>query len=325
MKKHAVMISIIGIAIIVLLGLFYSYHGRFINKENETGKVVLIMKTIERVSQFWISLERGAIQASEDFGLSIQVTGSDDEDNIDMQINLMDEVIKSKPDVILLAAADYKRLVAPVKDAIAAGIDVITVDSFIETDDAVCEIGTANYEIGRKLGQFIFDNTEKDSLVLIVSYVKESSTAIEREEGCRAVLGDDYRICGPVYNYNIVDTAHEDTLGMLRENPEISIVVALNEYSARGALRAIIDSGRSEDIFFVSVDSDYDIIHAIENGIIAATVVQKPYSMGYLSVKAAYELIEGKSEPSRIDTGSVLITLENMYEPANQKLLFPLE
>ena len=52
-------------------------------------------------------------------------------------------------------------------------------------------------------------------------------------------------------------------------------------------------------------------------------VIQKPFNMGYLAVRAARDAAENRSLPPFIDTGSVLITAENLYEPENQKLLFP--
>ena len=73
----------------------------------------------------------------------------------------------------------------------------------------------------------------------------------------------------------------------------------------------------------MAFDSDLELIHGLEEGVITATLVQKPYSMGYLSVKNAYSLITGKDVRRDIDTGSVLITRENMYDIRNQKLLFP--
>jgi ribose transport system substrate-binding protein len=49
--------------------------------------------------------------------------------------------------------------------------------------------------------------------------------------------------------------------------------------------------------------------------------------MGYLAVQAARDAAENRAEnrplPPFIDTGSVLITADNLYEPENQKLLFP--
>ena len=65
------------------------------------------------------------------------------------------------------------------------------------------------------------------------------------------------------------------------------------------------------------------MLRYLERGIIRDTVVQKPFNMGYLGIKAARELI-GHKRPSRfINTGSVDISRANMLQPENQKLLFP--
>jgi ribose transport system substrate-binding protein len=52
-------------------------------------------------------------------------------------------------------------------------------------------------------------------------------------------------------------------------------------------------------------------------------VVQKPFNMGYLGVKVARELIEHRRPPRFINTGSVDISRSSMFQPENQKLLFP--
>lgn len=45
--------------------------------------------------------------------------------------------------------------------------------------------------------------------------------------------------------------------------------------------------------------------------------------MGYLAVKTAIEAVEGEEVEQIIDTGSVVITKENMYLSENEKLMFP--
>lgn len=325
MKKYGNLIAIVGLALLALTVLFLAYKGNYIAQIDEKPRIILVIKTIDRTYQFWNSLEEGAQQAAEDFQMNLEVLGPEGEDNIDRQIEIIHEVIETRPEIIILAAGDYKRLVPPVSEAVSKGIEVLSVDSFIESDDAVCEIGTANYDLGRKVGLYTIEHLKPGSDILIVSYVKESSTAIERENGFRDVIGDVYNIYGPIFNNGSVDIAHQKTSDMLSTQPGIDAVVALNEPSARGVLRAVSDSGRNDDLLLVTVDSNFEIIQAIEQDIIQATVVQKPYNMGYVSVRTAAALIGGDEVPSRIDTGSVLITAENMYEPANQKLLFPLK
>jgi len=90
-----------------------------------------------------------------------------------------------------------------------------------------------------------------------------------------------------------------------------------------GAAQAILDAGMAGKIRLLGFDNSLAEIQFIEQGVIDATVVQKPFNMGYLAVRAALDAVEKKPRIPFIDTGSVLITASNLYLPENQKLLFP--
>ncbi|WP_419872476.1 hypothetical protein [Candidatus Pristimantibacillus sp. PTI5] len=66
-------------------------------------------------------------------------------------------------------------------------------------------------------------------------------------------------------------------------------------------------------------------ISYLEEGVLQATIVQKPFNMGYLAVKAALDVSAGKKVLPMIDTGSEAITKQNMYAGDKQKLLFPFD
>ena len=64
----------------------------------------------------------------------------------------------------------------------------------------------------------------------------------------------------------------------------------------------------------------------LETGEVDALIVQNPYAMGYLGVEYAWMLLKGeKVKETHIDTTTTLITRENMYNPENQKVLFPFD
>ena len=73
----------------------------------------------------------------------------------------------------------------------------------------------------------------------------------------------------------------------------------------------------------MGIDSSLESIQFLEAGVMQGLVVQKPFNMGYLSVEKAVQLLEGVQVERNIDSGSKLITRENMYTDENQKLLFP--
>ncbi|MHB8061162.1 MAG: substrate-binding domain-containing protein, partial [Ruminiclostridium sp.] len=64
----------------------------------------------------------------------------------------------------------------------------------------------------------------------------------------------------------------------------------------------------------------------LEKGNIDALIVQNPFAIGYLGIENAYNLIRKNKKPeSVIYTDTTLITRENMFDEANQKILFPIE
>lgn len=323
MKPSRIITLNILIVFAVLLIYVLSANMNFFSLFNREYNVVLVMKTTERISEFWMILEKGAIQAAEDLGVNIVITGPDLEGNIQQQIDIMEEVIETKPDAIILAATDYNRLVPAAAEVRKNRIHLLTVDSFLSSDDSECEIGTVNVAAGAKLGSYMSGLLEPGDTVGIISFVADSSPAIEREMGVRSALVDDFKVLDTIYTNNNIDLGYSETKRLLAEYPDLKAVAALNENSAVGTFRAIKESDRAGDLLFFSFDSDLEMIRGLENGIIKATLVQKPYNMGYLAVQNAYDLIRGKSVPPSIDTGSELITRENMYDIKNQKLLFP--
>jgi ribose transport system substrate-binding protein len=61
----------------------------------------------------------------------------------------------------------------------------------------------------------------------------------------------------------------------------------------------------------------------IERGVIQDAIVQKPFNMGYISMEAVRGLLAGKRPKPYTNTGSVDVDKANMFDPENQKLLFP--
>ena len=62
----------------------------------------------------------------------------------------------------------------------------------------------------------------------------------------------------------------------------------------------------------------------LETGEVDALVVQNPFAMGYLGIENAYQLINGKKpEHKEVFTETLTAFRENLFDEANQKLIFP--
>jgi ribose transport system substrate-binding protein len=99
---------------------------------------------------------------------------------------------------------------------------------------------------------------------------------------------------------------------ILTSQKNLDGVFATNDQMALGALEAIQARGLSGRLLVVSFDAGKEVLGHIRDGKIAAAVMQKPYEMGYQSVRAAARGFKGETIPAILDTGTLLITRENV-------------
>jgi ribose transport system substrate-binding protein len=295
-------------------------------------RVTAVIKAIINDSEFWEVVKTGMRAAADDFGVALDIQGPWAESDVDGQIQIVEEILANNPpQALILAASDYVRLAPLVERAAASGIRVIALDSGVDSSRPLALVATNNREAGEKAAARMLALWEargvppENRQAAIINHVRGASTAMEREAGVREVLyaGNGASVAGSWFTDNFEQNAYAITVQLLSDYPHLAGILAMNEVSTVGAAKALKDQGRGGDIPLVGFDSSLTEIKFIEEGIIAATVIQKPFNMGYLAVRAARDAAENKVLPEFIDTGSVLIDAGNLYDPQNEKLLFP--
>jgi ribose transport system substrate-binding protein len=255
--------------------------------------------------------------------MEVEKYGPPREKDIDVQVRIVAELIESRPPVIILAATDYNRFARLVERAVSVGIPVVTFDSGVNSDAPISFVATDNVEAGRKAGSELarLMGAPSSTRIAIVSHIQETATAIDREAGVRQAL-EGYDIAGTWFCDVDQDLAYRITRELL-ERPDIGGIVALNETTTLGVAEAVVDAGAAGRVYVVGFDNALMEMQYLERNVIQATVVQHPYDMGYLAMKTAYEHLAGRDVPRIIDTGSLLVTAENMFDPGYQETLFP--
>ena len=306
------------------LTLLYRGNTLFGPGPEATRRVIAIFKTIDYAANpFWGDVRDGVMSAARDFTIDISVRGPSLESDIEGQIAIIQQAMGEKPDAIVLAAADYNLLVPLAREIKRRGIHLVCIDSFINSDDADVRIGTDSYEGGQKCAAALMRSVNPGETVAVMSYVKGSSTAIDRESGARDYMKGRVHLLDTLYSNSDARLAYEQAVTLIRQTPLLRGIVALNEPTARGAAQALSESGKADRIALIGFDNSFPVLKYVEKGVIRDTVVQKPFNMGYLGVEMAWQLINGRKPPRVINTGSVDISRQNMFRTENQKLLFP--
>lgn len=88
-------------------------------------------------------------------------------------------------------------------------------------------------------------------------------------------------------------------------------------------LLALQDIKRAGNLVLIGFDMSETFITAMRNNQLQGIVVQNPFRMGDLGVKAMIDHLEARNVKARVDTGVMLVTPGNMETPEAQQLLHP--
>ena len=90
-------------------------------------------------------------------------------------------------------------------------------------------------------------------------------------------------------------------------------------------LLALQDIGKAGQVTFVGFDFSSSFLEPLKKGQLHGFIAQHPVNMGYLSVKTIVDHLQGRTVPKVVDTGVVLVTADNVGEPAVQAVINPPE
>lgn len=309
-----------AVCLCLCLGLLYWQRQQ---EAARTLEIILIQKAVDE-TDFWTTIYQGGEMAAEEYNAVLTAMGPEREQDIGQQNQMILDAIAQEPDAIVLAPSSSGETLPYAKQVEEAGITLIVVDSTMDEEVGTATVATDNYELGYKMGSYMKQYVDEDTVIGIVGHVQGSSTALGREAGFRAGLGDaESQVAAIVFCDSVTEKASELTKELLEEYPDMNLIVGLNEYSAVGAARAVKELGLTDRIVMAGIDSSTEEIQLLEEGVFEAIAIQKPFNMGYLSVETAIKAARGEKVEREIDAGSELITKENMYTEENQKLLFP--
>ncbi len=321
LKKQGTLVILLAV-VLCCAGLagFFLYHK---SRNAAPERIICIPKIIDRENDFWVQLLEGVQMAGQEYGVEIEIVAASQENAFEEQNELIYWAIEQNPSAIILVPSSRTATAQAAAAVQQSGIPLILMDSEVEDCGQLTLVATDNVEAGRIQGRFMAELLDQDSQIALVAHVQGSSTALDREQGVREGLGDYVsNIVDVVYCDSDYDKAYNLMNDILDRYPKLDMVAGLNEYSAVGAARAVIDRGLEGQIQLVGFDSSLEEIRLLERGVFKGIVIQNPYKMGYLAVEAAYRALKGEMLPESIDSGAKLITGEEMYTEENQKLLF---
>jgi ribose transport system substrate-binding protein len=283
--------------------------------------------------QYWKLMEAGAAKAVRDLkagGESVDLIWKAPirEGDHEEHKQIVENFIRKGVHGIVLSPFDSNFLVRTVEEAARKKVPTVVVDSELDTPQIVSFVGTDNNKAGALAADRMAECLSGRGSVYVQRYQKGSASTDARENGFIARMRSTYP------NIEIERSAEyaggtRDSAKRAAENslgPRIQYfqgVFTPNESSTTGMLIALQAMQRHNKVMFVGFDHSNTLTTAVQCNQIQGLVVQNPFRMGQLGVKAIVDHLRGRSATKRMDTGATMVTADNLRTAAIQELLHP--
>lgn len=320
MKAHITFKAAAVIAAVVTLALTACSNSH----HDPLEKYYLVTPNIK--AAYWQEGWAGFNHAAFGMGTGVQ-SGLAGPDTFDPQAEVQEfrTVMSLKPAGILVSAG-AAAMKGPIDDAIAQGIPVITVDSDVPDSKRLTFIGTNNYQAGVMGGRVLVERLHGKGDVVVYT-VAGQENADERLRGYKFALDShpQIKIVRTVDVKGDPRIAFDTTVEIVKGKPIPDGFVCLVAIACP-EVADVLDRNNIGNKVIVAMDTLPTTLDWIQKGRIAATISQKPYTMGLYGLLMLDALHHYKLPsldlnwaqdthspfPAFIDTGATLIDQTNL-------------
>jgi ribose transport system substrate-binding protein len=272
--------------------------------------------------EFWGEVKNGARNARTETGAVLEFFAPVNESDYDQQIGCVEKAIDQKFDAIVLTPSHSTKLEEVVRKARAKGIEVVLADTSLKNESGDFSVTADYHSIGKEMAYHAFSlfGNEETINAMVLGSLPNTTSMTSMVEGLVEAFGekDNATIRYATYSFTDESIARKITQKTFEEDPSVNVIFALEENTAHGAIDAL--EGNSK-VHIIALGTTQYEIQLLENNTIDALVVVNTFNMGYRSVKAAIELLNGKKPIEKL-VDYALITKQTMFSEDHQRMLF---
>ena len=263
---------------------------------------------------FYITMQCGIQDEAKKLGVTVNTQGPAKFDAT-LQKPILDSVVQTKPDAILIAPTDVKAMQAPLAAAAQAGIKLVMVDTTVNDPSiAASQVASDNTGGGAAAFTAIKQLAPKGGKVLVISVKPGISTTDARVNGFNAAVKADpsFTNLGVQFDNDDPSTAAQLVTAALQKNPDVVGIFATNLFSAEGSATGVKQAGKAGSVKIIGFDAGPAQIKDLKDGTVQALVAQQPGTIGVDGLDQAVAALDGTTVNPKIQTGFSIITQANV-------------
>jgi rhamnose transport system substrate-binding protein len=265
-------------------------------KEKHNSYTIGIVSKISGISYF-NAVQEGVKEAADDLGIKVKFRAPSDA-SWEGQAKIVEEMIRSKVDVIAIAANNPQKVGPILQKAKDQGIRVITWDS--DTNPAYREfyINMLDPEIlGRHLMDSLALNAEESGNYVILTGSETSANLNEWIKWIKVQNKEYYpnlkllEVIGTDENY---EKAYATSKKVIQKYPHLTGILAISTLNPPAAAEAVKSLNKTGEITIIGTTTPNLIRDDIKDGTVDVNTLWSPQKLGYLTVSLAKDLCENR-------------------------------
>lgn len=267
-------------------------------------------------SDFWNIAAKGVQKAEKEFGVKVEVFRPLKAEVAEQQRFLEDIVVMGFNGVAI--SPINPDAMTGVLDKVAAKMPLIAHDSDAPKSKRLSYVGTNNVLAGRAAGKAAVEaltakGKTSGKVGLFVGRI-DMQNAIERKQGVEEELA---KLPGLTILPVFLDStdrakAKKNVEDALVRYPDLVLAIGLWSYNGPIIAGTVREAAREDKPAIIAFDEEEEVLNAVQDGVVYATIVQKPFEFGYQSMRLLNAANAAAVVPPTVDTGIDTITKDNV-------------
>lgn len=247
---------------------------------------------------FFDAADKGAKEAAKQIGgVEVIYTGPTST-TAEGQIETINALIAQKVDAIAISANDPDALVPALKKAMQRGIKVISWDSGVAKAGRIVHLNpSSNPLIGEMCVQLAADVVGKEPAeVAILSATPTSTNQNIWIEEMKKVFPKfpNLKLVATVYGDDLADKSYRETQALLKQYPNLKVIIAPTSVGIVAAAKAVEDAGLTGKVFVTGLGLPSELAGHVMKGTVKSFAIWNPIDLGYSATYLAVDLVKGE-------------------------------
>jgi rhamnose transport system substrate-binding protein len=246
---------------------------------------------------FFEAVHKGADEAAATLNAEIIFTGPTTP-TAEGQIETLNALIAQRVDAIAISANDPDAVVPTLQRAMQRGIKVISYDSAVaKAGRAVHLAPSSDALIGQTVAQLAAELApEGKGKIAVVSATptstNQNSWLAQMQQALPQYPGLEF--VGVVYGDDVADKSYRETVALVKQHPDLAVVVSLSSVGIVAAAKAIEDQGLAGKVKVTGLGLPSELVGYVRKGVVPKFAIWNPIDLGYAATQVAARLARGE-------------------------------